>query len=86
MSKDPELHRLRRTYAYQQMRKVVLMRDRGVCWLCGEPGARTVDHVVPLSRGGALLDPANLRAAHGRCNSSRGAGDRPVSSPTSRVW
>ncbi|NUP37019.1 MAG: HNH endonuclease [Streptomyces sp.] len=52
------------------------------CWICGhdiDPAldARnawsfTLDHAVPLSRGGSLLDPANARSAHRRCNSSRG--------------
>jgi 5-methylcytosine-specific restriction endonuclease McrA len=56
------------------------------CWLCGHeiayeitgplagrhPLAFTLDHVVPLSRGGDLLDPANARSAHRRCNSARG--------------
>lgn len=56
-------------------------RDGWVCWLCelpvdpdapaGTPGAPTVDHVVPRSRGGTS-DPSNLRLAHRRCNGARG--------------
>lgn len=42
-----------------------------VCHLCGRPGATTADHVLPRSRGGENV-LANLRPAHGRCNSSRG--------------
>ncbi|MEW2635952.1 HNH endonuclease [Streptomyces sp. NPDC048389] len=56
------------------------------CWWCGtairyditglEAGrhrdAFTLDHAVPLSLGGDLLDPANARSAHRRCNSARG--------------
>jgi 5-methylcytosine-specific restriction endonuclease McrA len=56
------------------------------CWLCGHaiaysitgplagrhPLAFTLDHLLPLSRGGDLLDPANARSAHRRCNSARG--------------
>ncbi|MFD6684170.1 HNH endonuclease, partial [Micromonospora parva] len=52
------------------------------CWICGnEIGYRldarhrlsfTLDHLVPLSRGGSLLDPANARSAHRACNSGRG--------------
>ncbi|MFF8659475.1 HNH endonuclease [Streptomyces huasconensis] len=53
------------------------------CWICGHnipaevdgrrhPLAFTLDHLVPLSRGGDLLDPANARSAHRRCNSARG--------------
>lgn len=56
------------------------------CWWCGEPirydltgpiaqrhrDAFTLDHAVPLSLGGDLVDPANARSAHRRCNSQRG--------------
>lgn len=56
------------------------------CWLCGEPiryditgppagrhrDAFTLDHLIPLSHGGNLLDPANARSAHRKCNSARG--------------
>ncbi|WP_406398793.1 HNH endonuclease [Streptomyces uncialis] len=56
------------------------------CWWCGaaidytltgrdgqrHPWAFTLDHLIPLSRGGSLLDPANARSAHRRCNSARG--------------
>lgn len=56
------------------------------CWWCGKdidysitgpeaskhPWGFTLDHAVPLSRGGDLLDPANARSAHRRCNSQRG--------------
>jgi 5-methylcytosine-specific restriction endonuclease McrA len=56
-----------------------------VCWLCGKPGATTVDHVIPLNRGGAPLDPRNLRPAHRWCNSRKG--DQPAEPvATSRVW
>jgi 5-methylcytosine-specific restriction endonuclease McrA len=68
----------------------------GPCWICGhniDPGldARhplsfTLDHVVPLSRGGDLLDPANARAAHRRCNSARGNRTTPRPLTASRRW
>jgi 5-methylcytosine-specific restriction endonuclease McrA len=58
-------------------------RDGWKCWLCEGPIERnlvaphsfagTVDHVVPLSRGGTEADD-NLRAAHYGCNSRRCAG------------
>jgi 5-methylcytosine-specific restriction endonuclease McrA len=50
----------------------VLARDGGICWLCGGPGATTVDHVIPRARGGGD-DEDNLRAAHLDCNMRRGA-------------
>lgn len=43
----------------------------GRCWLCGHLGADTLDHVVPVSKGGTN-DPDNLRPAHRACNSARG--------------
>lgn len=68
------------------------------CWLCGydipadldprHPLSFTLDHLVPLSKGGSLLDPANARSAHRRCNSARGnrTQSRAQQLPTSRRW
>jgi 5-methylcytosine-specific restriction endonuclease McrA len=57
---------------WRRVRSLVLERDGYVCWLCGLPGANSVDHVHPVSLGGATHDPMNLRAAHYSCNSKRG--------------
>lgn len=73
------------------------------CWVCGRAidysltgyaaqrsaHAFTLDHAIPLSLGGDLLDPLNARSAHRRCNSARG--NRvltPTPAPTraSRRW
>lgn len=40
------------------------------CWMCGGP-KESVDHVKPLSKGGAHI-LSNLRPACGRCNSVKG--------------
>jgi 5-methylcytosine-specific restriction endonuclease McrA len=58
--------------AYLAARLLVLERDNWTCWLCGGPGATEADHLLPLSRGGSLADPANMKAAHRSCNGSRG--------------
>ncbi|MFD9515531.1 HNH endonuclease [Streptomyces mirabilis] len=67
-------------------------------WICGHniavnvdcqrhPLAFTLDHEVPLSKGGSLLDPANARSAHRRCNSARGNRTTPrVQQRASRRW
>ena len=34
--------------------------------------AQCVDHTLPISKGGALFDPANLMSACIRCNSEKG--------------
>jgi 5-methylcytosine-specific restriction endonuclease McrA len=52
-------------------RRGVLKRDGHRCAYCGRP-ADTVDHVVPLSRGGARTDWFNTVACCGRCNARKG--------------
>ena len=50
------------------------------------PWSFTLDHIVPLSRGGSLLDPANARSAHRRCNSARGNRITQPQPRASRRW
>ncbi|QGJ94178.1 HNH endonuclease [Corynebacterium phage EmiRose] len=55
-----------------------------VCWICNEPidmtlpyqhaRAFTLDHLVPIGRGGAL--DGDTRPAHLSCNAKRGDGRR----------
>ena len=56
-------------------RKTIWERDDYTCYLwCGRrltPGEITLDHVIPLSRGGTHT-PDNLRVACGPCNSRKG--------------
>ncbi|MFJ4990054.1 HNH endonuclease [Streptomyces sp. NPDC088732] len=76
-------------------------RAKGLpCWWCGQPidytivglaaqrsaAAFTLDHELPLSRGGDLLDEANARSAHRRCNSARGNRLSAAPTKTSRRW
>ncbi|MFF3243368.1 HNH endonuclease [Streptomyces sp. NPDC002870] len=42
----------------------------------------TLDHAVPLSKGGSLLDPANARSMHRRCNSARSLRSSSASTAT----
>ncbi|MBL3669064.1 HNH endonuclease [Streptomyces sp. M2CJ-2] len=70
------------------------------CWICGREidysltgyaaqrssWAFTLDHATPLSRGGDLLDPANARSAHRRCNSARGNRTTQPQARASRRW
>lgn len=63
----------------------IYRRDKGRCYLCRQhvsqrfvpPDKRsaTLDHVIPLARGGEHSE-ANVRLAHYGCNSSKG--DRPT--------
>ena len=66
----------------ETVRQAVYERDGFVCQLCGDPtnpdghyndnDYPSLDHIVPLSLGGAKRDPDNLRTAHRACNSARG--------------
>ncbi len=47
---------------WQARRIIVLRRDLGVCYLCGEPGADTVDHI----KQGDNHDLSNLAPVHDR--------------------
>jgi 5-methylcytosine-specific restriction endonuclease McrA len=62
--------------------RATIARSRPACWLCGEgidytlphldPKSFTIDHVIPLAKGGTdTLD--NVRAAHRSCNSTKRA-------------
>lgn len=72
-------------HAWRKTRQAILAHDT-TCWICGQPGADTVDHVIPLALGGAPLDPTNLRPAHHHCNSQRGDGTRGTNTQGSRDW
>lgn len=68
---------------WARIRQMVLT-DNPNCTRCGQP-ADTVDHIKPLSLGGAPLDLRNLRSMCRSCNSSRGNATRNRT-PTSREW
>lgn len=63
---------------YRRLRLQVLAEE-SVCWICRVPFfgtwpmplSPTMDHVIAISKGGAVLDRNNVRAAHFRCNTSR---------------
>jgi 5-methylcytosine-specific restriction endonuclease McrA len=58
----------------------------GHCHLCHQPGATTLDHLVPLSRGGRTAE-WNLRPAHVACNARRSASRAGRAVPTIvRPW
>jgi 5-methylcytosine-specific restriction endonuclease McrA len=53
----------------------IIRRDGNLCYLCGrETSVHDVsfEHVVPLVAGGSHT-PENIRVAHQRCNSKKGA-------------
>lgn len=57
----------------ERNRRLLALND--TCHICGKPGADTIDHVVPLARGGTE-HPTNLRPAHMYpCNAAKAARD-----------
>ena len=63
------------TQAWRKLRAAVIARDRGICHLCGQPGADTAHHLVEKRHGGSD-DPSNLRAIHRGCHNRAHAGRR----------
>lgn len=72
------------SYQYRKLRARILA-ESDVCLLCGHGAADAVDHIHPVSKGGAKLDPANLAPIHGvdgcpvclrKCNSEKS--NRPL--------
>ena len=76
-----------RNSGVQKRNRAIIRAKRLPCALCGEPidygikyphpDAFTVDHVVPLSRGGTD-SIKNLTAAHFRCNRAKSNGHDPA--------
>lgn len=65
-----------------EMAGFLAQRDGDRCALCGGSfgiglGRRTLDHIIPRSRGGTD-HPANLRLAHFKCNHQRGCRMPPL--------
>ena len=90
-------------HAWRKARARAIRNSNGSCAICHnpidhdltwpEPGSASVDHIVPVSRGGALTAAGNLRVVHLICNQQRGNGDTgPHGSPcallnhVSRDW
>ena len=72
------------SYDYRKLRARTLA-ESDVCIVCGHGAADAVDHIHPVSKGGAKADPDNLAPIHGvagcptclrKCNSEKS--NRPL--------
>jgi len=59
------------------IRAAVLDRDGHKCSYCGSTYDLTIDHIIPVAKGGSSIIE-NLRTLCGHCNISKGSGVRPV--------
>lgn len=63
--------------AYEKNKKIIIAKE-SVCGICGRPvdkaltypnpWSATVDHIIPINKGGHPSDIDNLQLAHFRCN------------------
>lgn len=80
-ARDRRAARKRDAYVADVYRAEIYKRDGYRCQICGKrlamkqdvphPKAPTIDHIIPISRGGTH-EPANVQAAHFGCNSAKG--------------
>ena len=66
--RDPA-HRRYHTRAWEQVRRLVIARDGGLCTLCRRPG-NTVDHLREV-RDGGTDEMGNLRLLCAACHNRR---------------
>lgn len=75
----------------------VIARDKGICALCGHPGANTLGHKLPIKTHPQLArNPNNWQAEHGRkhtqqqhgfdCPGNIDKGATQWTPPPSRNW
>lgn len=88
-----------RSTARRDRNRKLVARGRPPCHLCGneidyeashlEPLAFTIDHIIPLAKGG-LDEIDNIAAAHRQCNRAKGDGGAEIKAPvtfvTERAW
>lgn len=79
---DRRRARKREAFVAEVNRTEIFARDNWTCLLCGQPVDRrvvapellapTLDHIIPLARGGTH-EPENVQCAHFICNSRKGS-------------
>ena len=66
---------------WARIRRRILRRDNGDCYLCGKPGSNGVDHIVPAIDGGTD-DDDNLASVHERpCHAVKTAREANAHNP-----
>ena len=67
--------------AYEKNRQIIL-KTQDICGICGQPVDKkirpphplspSIDHIIPLAKGGHPSDLSNLQLAHRWCNRQKG--------------
>lgn len=52
---------------WNRLKEIVFKRDKGICYICNQPGATEVDHVIALALGGSN-NLYNLKPVHHQCH------------------
>jgi len=74
---------------WRALRPQILRRDSYTCQIRRDGcthRATTVDHIIPISRGGDWWDPANLQAACRWCNGGKRNGFTVGAQRATREW
>lgn len=92
--REKRSRRLRDVYVEDVALGVLFRRDGGICRICGrpidaslshpDPGSASVDHVIPVSKGGEH-SYGNTQLAHLVCNLSKGDRCDAALSPSPQV-
>jgi len=67
-------HAFYNSTAWRNLRNAYIM-EHPLCASCGR-GADMVDHIVPINKGGAPLDPSNLQSLCNSCHNKKSATDK----------
>ncbi|MDE0456255.1 MAG: HNH endonuclease [Chromatiales bacterium] len=71
---------------WELVRLRVMERDGWRCRRCGKAGRLEVDHVLPVSAGGAPFDPANLQTLCRGCHTDKTRGEVGRTDPAREAW
>ena len=72
--------------AWARLRREVFRRDAYRCRKCGRAGRLEADHIRPLNRGGAALDPENCQSLCRECHFRKTGAENSSVTPEQRAW
>ena len=83
--RDRDMYRPERTGPYRmqyETNKKIVLASQDICAICGKPVDKTIkpphplsasiDHIIPIAKGGHPADLSNLQLAHRACNRQKG--------------